>query len=571
MARTRTADYVVVGGGTAGAVVARRLADAGAHVVVLEAGPSGADDPLVRDLRRSREQWGTPLTRDRPIVRRSGGNPELLISSGIVLGGCSSHNGCVAFRPPPADFTEWERRGAVGWGPEHMGRAFARVRATVHVELADPPHPAASDFVAAGVAAGLPAADLTDVAVAHGIGLHALNKRGDLRESSAVAYLFSRVPDARLEVVCDQVARRLIVDDVGGVLGVQTDDELVVAAEEVVVCAGALGTPELLLRSGIGPAEQLAAAGISRRHELDGIGESFIDHPETTVMWSAVRPVADTSVNGIEASAFASLRGGERADVQIMFGTTRIDPIVTAVARRRAGGMPEHVLSMYPNVARARSKGSVRLERRGDQLELVLDPVYYTDEDGQDLVDMVAGIRLARRIAAESPLADWIGDELAPGVDVHADEGLAEYCRTTGATVYHQAGTCRMGSGDDRDAVVDPELRVRGVPGLRIADASIFPSMPTVNPCLTIMAIGERCAELLLERRPGPGQPSHPPPCDVRGPASKSCSDTAATAAISGSATVRSTSARCTGAITAIPASARPSGSSTGAASPCTP
>lgn len=500
-------DYIIVGGGTAGAVVARRLADAGAQVVLLEEGPSGEDDPLVRELARARDQWGTALLRNRPIVASSGGNPDLIISSGVVLGGCSSHNGCVAFQPPDLDFSEWEQLGAAGWGAPEMRSAFERIRSTVNLELPEPLHPAAADFVEAGVAAGLPLVDLVARVEATGIGPHLLNKRGPLRESSAAVYLYPLGNHPRLDVRCGVRVQRLIVDG-DGVTGVDTDAGCMLAAQEVIVCAGAIGSPELLLKSGIGALEQLEMAGVSPRHELDGVGEHFIDHPEATVMWTSSRPVPDTSLNHFEASAFDTIDGGDRPDLQIMFGTARLAPIVETLARRHGIAPPRHVLAMYPNVARPRSHGRVRLVASWPEPVLELEPAYYGDSAARDATVMVEGIRLARRIASNPPLSDWIESEIAPGATASSDEELAAYVRGTAGTVYHQAGTCRMGAADDRDAVVDPRLRVRGLPGLRVADASVFPSIPSVNPCLTCMAVGERCAELVLTADSGTGDPA---------------------------------------------------------------
>lgn len=496
---SQAADYVVVGGGTAGAFVARRLADAGADVLVLEEGPSAEHDERVLHLDQVQRQWGSALMRDHPIEPTPGGNDDLLISRGVVLGGCSSHNGCVAFLPSPEDFDDWAEHGATGWEADAMREALRRVLAVVSLEEALPRHPSALAFVSASVSAGFSLTDFSRAPAHAGIGWHQLNKRGRLRQSSAVARLFpldALPPTLR---ICTEARALELVLASADVIGVRTDRGVVHAQSEVVVCAGALGSPELLLRSGIGPSEHLARVGVPVAHDLPGVGEHLLDHPESTVMWSAARPVPLDSVNHLEASLFASTSGDGRADVQVMFGTARLEPIVQTLAAAAGVAVPEHVLAMYPNVARARSRGTVRLRSADPADGLRVDPRYYTDPDGRDIGHMIEGIRLARRVAAEPALARWIAREIAPGAALQRDEDLAAYARRAGGTVYHQAGSCRMGAATDRDAVVDPLLRVRGVGGVRVADASVFPSMPAVNPCLTCMAVGERCAELILD------------------------------------------------------------------------
>ena len=181
-------------------------------------------------------------------------------------------------------------------------------------------------------------------------------------------------------------------------------------------------------------------------------------------------------------------------DLMFHFGTQSFD------MHTRPDGYPfaAEAFSLTPNVARARSQGVVRLRSADPAAPPVIDPRYFTDPDGYDERIMVEGIRVARRVAAAEPLAGWVARELAPGPGVTSDEDISHYVRTTANTVYHPAGTCRMGGAGDGDAVVDPELRVRGIDGLRIADASVFPTMIGVNPCLTVMMIGERCADFML-------------------------------------------------------------------------
>lgn len=387
-----------------------------------------------------------------------------------------------------------------------MGAALQRVLCQVSLEQPVPHHPCAQAFVEASLSAGFPLTDFAMSPAHHGVGWHQLNKRGRVRQSSAVAYLqpLDRLPST-LHVASNLRACRLTLDGTSGVTGVETTRGVIRSRLDVVVCAGALGSPELLLRSGIGPGEHLAAMGVSPQHELAGVGEHLIDHPEATVMWAAKQAVSGDSVNHFETSLFAALGRDGRADVQVMFGTARLEPILQVLTKDEGKALPAHVFAMYPNVARAQSQGRVCLRSSDSQLGLSVDPCYYTDADGHDLECMVEGIRLARDVAAQPALQRWIDYEIAPGRALSDDDALARYARRTVGTVYHQAGTCRMGRVSDCDAVVGADLRVIGLLGVRIADASIFPSMPAVNPCLTCMAVGELCADLLIDR------PSHDP------------------------------------------------------------
>jgi choline oxidase len=491
----RTADYVVVGGGTAGAIVARRLADAGAEVVLVEAGPSGEFDERVRTLARWDELIGSELDWDVEITPQKRGNELIRHSRAKVLGGCSSHNTSIAFAPPTWDLETWVGLGAAGWGPDDTAAALARVRERVHIEDADHANEVVEAFLAAARQSGLPTVDFGVRDIRDGAGWFRLSKRGPLRESSATAYLFplERLPGT-LRVLTGEEVLGIDLDDAGDAVGITTTHGHIEARREVVLCAGVFGSPKLLLLSGIGPAEHLADVGVSVAVDLPGVGEHLIDHPEGIVLWEATAPMVEVSSHW-ESGLFRTL-DPEAGFPELMthFTTQKFD--VNTAAR----GYPTalHTFSIHPNVTRARSEGTVRLSSADPTGPPLVDPAYYTDPGGYDERVMLEGIRLAREIGAQDALRPWIARELAPGPDVEDVELLMEYARMTGNTVYHPAGTCRMGAADDGRAVVDPQLRIRGVGRLRVADASVLPCMTTVNPALTVMMIGERCAELML-------------------------------------------------------------------------
>lgn len=497
--RAREFDYLVLGGGTAGPIVARRLAeDPDATICLVEAGPSDEGDHRILDYRRWWSLIGSELDYDVPVEPQERGNSAIRHARGRVLGGCSSHNNVIAFRAFDVDMRAWEALGATGWGVEGTRPAWERLLARVHVETAPPVNACAAAFVAAGQEAGFPLVDMNGGDFAEGVGWLQLNVEGDVRQSSSVAYLhpLSGLP-ANLTVLTDTRADRLLLDGGGNAIGADTERGRLLARREVIVSCGVFGSPALLMRSGIGPADHLRTFGITVLADLPGVGEHLLDHPEAYVVWEASRPVPTDGTQLWETALLARTDAGlEAPDVMIHFGTQWCPVAGWEVP------FAEHAFTMTPNVARARSRGTVRL-RSADPADLPrVDPRYYTDPDGYDERVIVAGVKLARRLADQPALRAWVARELAPGAQVRSDEELSEYACRAGNTVHHAAGTCRIGP------VVDPELRVRGIGRLRVADASVFPALTAVNPCLTVMMVGERCAELVGAIRPEAPRPA---------------------------------------------------------------
>jgi choline dehydrogenase-like flavoprotein len=497
MSTLEEADYVVVGGGTAGAVVAARLAEQrSARVCLLEAGPSDEGDPRLLELRNWPCLLGSEFDYDYRIEPQARGNGRIRHSRGRVLGGCSSHNSAIAFRTPAVDLRAWEQRGAAGWGPEAMQEYFERVLERVGLETAPPDNACARAFVEAAQQAGFPLVPFNTGDIREGVGWFQLNKRGPYRQSSSVAYLhpLARLPST-LRVLTETPALRLVLDEANRAVGVETPRGTVRARSEVIVCCGAFDSPRLLLLSGVGPAAELRALGIPVRVDLPGVGAHLIDHPEGIVLWESNRPVPEVSTQFWEAGLFVRTDPAlEWPDLMFHFGTVPFDLNTAPLGYPTAA----QAFCLTPNVTRARSEGCVRLRSADPAAPPRIDFRYFTDPEGHDERVMLAGIHLARRLAEQPALRAWIQRELAPGLEVQGDAALSEYARRTSNTVYHPAGTCRMGAAGDGLAVVDPALRVRGVGRLRVADASIFPAMIGVNPCLTCMAIGEKCADLVL-------------------------------------------------------------------------
>jgi choline dehydrogenase-like flavoprotein len=268
-----------------------------------------------------------------------------------------------------------------------------------------------------------------------------------------------------------------------------------ISGDQFVLCAGAVDTPRLLLLSGIGPAGHLAEVGVGTVLDLPGVGEHLLDHPESLILWEATRPLPANSAMDSDAALFVRRHAGsERPD--LMFHLYQLP--FTFNTEPLGFDVPQHGFGMTPNVPRPHSTGRLTLADADPATKPLLDFRYFTDPDGYDERTIVDGLRIAREVAAAPPLRRWIAREIAPGPAATTDEELSAYGRAAHHTVYHPAGTCRMGADDDPAAVVDAGLRLRGTSNVRIADASVFPAMTSVNPMVTVLLIAERCAELML-------------------------------------------------------------------------
>ena len=494
-------DVVIVGGGSAGVVLARRLADDDPQrtVCLIEAGPAFEHDPRVLRLEQSLALVGDPAyDYDYPIVPQMRGNSRVRMSRARMLGGCSSHNDSWALRAPDADMDRWSALGAEGWDAAGTGAYFDRVFAEMRV------HPVAQEaglsraWVAAANEAGFPTIDTTTGEFGDGIAWISLNEHDGTRVSTAVAYLYplSDLP-ANLTLLLETRATRIRIE-AGRTQAVETDRGVIHAAGEIVVSSGAIDTPKLLMLSGIGPADHLRAHDIPVIADLRGVGSNLTDHIETPVIWESARDPGP-SMNGLELGMYAALGGEPEPNVQFTVGhfTYWLDAEPFSELPR-----PPRAFCFAPNVARPASRGTVRLASADPSDTPLIDPGYFTDPAGRDERLLVEGVRLARRLAATDALQDWIVREVAPGPELQSDAELGGYVRHYSNTVYHPSATCRMGAPDDPAAVVDARLRVRGIEGLRIADASVFPELVRVNPNMTVVMLGAKAADLIAEDLP---------------------------------------------------------------------
>ncbi|WP_413799789.1 GMC family oxidoreductase [Streptomyces iranensis] len=501
-------DYVVIGGGTAGSVIASRLTeDPDIRVAVIEGGPSDVDRPDVLTLRRWLGLLGGDLDYDYPTTEQPRGNSHIRHSRARVLGGCSSHNTLISFKPLPGDWDEWAEAGAEGWDAESMDPYFRRLRNNIVPVDEKDRNAIARDFVdAAQAAAGVPRVEGFNKKPFHeGVGFFdlAYHPENNKRSSASVAYLHPFLDRPNLHLMLETWAYKLELDDTGRVTGVHVrtkdGEEILVRAEtEVLVCAGAVDTPRLLMHSGIGSKADLEALGIPAVHDLPGVGENLLDHPESVIVWETDGPIPDNSAMESDAGLFIR-RDPESRGPDLMFHFYQIP--FTDNPERLGYERPEHGVSMTPNIPKPRSRGRLYLTSADPSVKPALDFRYFTDEEDYDGRTLVDGIRVAREIAKTEPLASWLKREVCPGPEITSDEEISEYARKVAHTVYHPAGTCRMGATSDELAVVGPDLRIRGLSGVRIADASVFPTMPAVNPMIGVLMVGEKCAELLFEER----------------------------------------------------------------------
>ncbi len=497
-------DYVVVGGGTAGSVLAARLTeDPDVRVCVVEGGPSDVGDERILRLRNWINLLDSEFDYGYTTEEQPRGNSHILHSRARVLGGCSSHNTLISFLPLPQDLEEWVAGGCTGWGPEVLLPYRDRLRNTIVPVAEADRNQAARDFVtAASKALDVPVVDDFNAApFAEGAGFFSLayDPRTGYRSSASVAYLHPVLDRSNLTLLLETWAYRLLPDAAGRLTRVRVrraDGTLAVlrAEREILLCAGAVDSPRLLMLSGVGPAQELRRHGIDVVADLPGVGENLLDHPESVILWETRGPLPPNSAMDSDAGLFLRREAGtDRPDLMFHFYQVPF----TVNTERLGYPVPRHGVCMTPNVPRARSVGRMWLRSSDPDDKPALDFRYFTDPSGYDERTIVDGLRAARRIAATEPLRSWLVREVAPGSELETDRELSEYGRSVAHTVYHPAGTCRMGAADDSMAVLDPQLRVRGVEGLRVVDASVFPTMPTINPMVTVLLVAERAADLL--------------------------------------------------------------------------
>jgi choline dehydrogenase len=501
------ADVIVVGGGSAGAAAARRLVDQDVRVLLLEAG--GRDtNPAIHDPTRAHELWFADEDwAYQTVPQKDAADRRLHWPRGKVLGGSSSLNGMIWVRGTRADWDGWAELGCEGWSWDDVLPIFRRIEdfdrgaselhgvgGPVHVISDYEPAPIQRAIVAAAQEVEIPFNRDHNGPEIEGVSYTQLSIRDGIRQGTATAYL-KRVADAEnLMVVTGAHARRLLVEG-GRCVGVEwaTDDgriETANASNEVIVSCGTIESPPLLMRSGIGPADHLREIGIDVAVDLPGVGGNLHDHLLSPVIFSAEREIGPPTPGLFAAQSHLWARsrpGLPGPDIQPLH-------FMVPLYEEWMEG-PENGFSLMAGMIRPESRGSIRLSGPELDDELAIDPRVLSAPE--DMASLEAAVAPCRRIGAAPALQEWGARELYPGPEVDSPEDLRDWIRHSVITYHHQVGTCKMGIGDD--AVVDPRLRVRGVEGLRVADASIMPVVPSGNTNAPSVLIGERVAEFVVE------------------------------------------------------------------------
>lgn len=532
-----TFDHVIVGGGSAGCVLARRLVDAGRSVCLLESGPTDSSAFIhlpagfVRTLLDPALTWRYKADGGESLPGR-----RIPVVHGRVLGGSSAVNGMIWVRGQPGDYDGWAARGNPGWSWADMLPMFRRIEQRIgeadpHWRGTDGPvavtdsdwrNPLCDAFIAAAGALGVPANPDTNGERQEGAGYYQRNIVRGRRVSAARAYLDAVRSHPGLTIRTGAHATQLLFEG-GRAVGVRyaRDDDRAVLAEvgaraEVIVCAGAAGSPRLLQLSGIGPPDLLAAIGVPVRQASPGVGENLQDHYSPRVI---VRVRDALTLNelargprlALEALKWAAGRPSILAlGVALAHAFCRSDPTLDApdvVVMFTPGSYKGGVLGNlddFPGVTcggwqlRPRSRGFVRA-RSADPFQFpAIQPNYLADE--HDRRTALWALKMARRIMTTEPMARHVVAEQAPGPEVAGDDELLDYALRTGTTTAHLVGTCRMGPDGDAGAVLDAQLRVRGVQSLRVVDASVMPAITSGNTNAPTLAIAEKAADLILGR-----------------------------------------------------------------------
>lgn len=527
-------DYIVVGAGTAGCVMAARLSENPAHrVCLIEAGGSDRH-PFIRipaavGAAIMSERFGWNL---KTVPQPALGNRQVPLPRGRVLGGSGSINGMAYYRGHAWDYDDWAARGNPGWSyaellpyflrsednPELGASPWHHSGGPMRVSFIPRPNPMCEAFNQAMAALGFPLCADFNVPEPEGYGYRQGTIHGGRRVSTATAYLRPALRRANLRVLSGVAVRRILVDHkraTGVEIHTAQGARPLRAAREVVLSAGAFHSPHLLLNSGIGDRVHLESRGLSCVHHLPGVGRNLQDHPASYAAWDmrdstsyglSLRTLPRAFWNGLqylfarrgplasnlfETNAYIRSQPGlDRPDMQVVFQPARrnVRPFPLPLGH----GFAISIVCLYPQ-----SRGSVTLAGADPLAPPRIDPGLGTE--AADIATLARGLELARRIGAHPAFTPYGAHERLPGPDVPDAAALEEYVRATLHTVHHPGGTCRMGpAGVEAGDVVDPRLRVHGLEGLRVADASIYPRLVGGNTNASVVAIAEKAADMML-------------------------------------------------------------------------
>ena len=524
------ADYVIIGGGTAGCVLANRLsADPACEVVVLEAGDDytsrwiGMPAGVAKLFAHPRLNWRYYTEPEAAL-----GGRRLYWPRGKVLGGTSSINGMTFTRGQAADYDAWGALAGGGWSWESVlpyfkkfedspfgTREFRGSTGPLRIGPIVSPHPLSRAFLEACVAAGIPFNDDYNGATQEGIAFTQVMMRDGVRVSAASAFLAPARARPNLRVLTRSPVRRIVVAD-GRATGVEFGHgrrvETIGARREVLLCAGTVASPQILLLSGIGAAGALGALGIAPVADLPAVGRNLQEHVRVPLVFRTAAPSFNREARGVRllrhVARYVRERKGllavtasqvngfvrsspevERPDLQLVFRPSSGD----YKGGRYVIHKHEGVMAMV-GLLRPQSRGHIALRSPDASVAPAIVAGHLSDP--ADVEPLVQGVRLLRSVFATAPLSDVAVEEMRPGAAVATEEALRAYVLATADSMFHAVGTCAMGTA--ADAVTTPELRVRGVDGLRVVDASVMPLVPSGNTAAAVMMIAERAADLIL-------------------------------------------------------------------------
>ena len=537
-----TADYVIVGAGSAGCVAAARLAEAGHSVLVVEYGGTDAG-PFIQmpaalsyPMNMRRYDWGFSSEPEPHLANR-----RMAVPRGKVIGGSSSINGMIWVRGHAHDFDHWRDQGAAGWGYADVLPYFQRAETAhgsddpargksgpVHITRGPRDNPLFDAFIQAGIEAGFEATEDYNGLKNEGFGPFDMNVWNGRRWSAANAYLKPALKKhPNLKTIHGLASRVTFADGRADGVEIMRGDrtEKVVANAEVILAASSINTPKLLNLSGIGAADDLARHGIAVRADRPGVGRNLQDHLELYVQQECLQPITlykhlnlfskamigaqwlftRTGLgasNQFEAAAFVrSAAGVEYPDIQFHF-------LPVAISYDGKAPAPSHGFQAHVGPMRAHARGSVELASADPKADPTIRFNYLDNE--ADRADFRHCVRLTRELFQQPAMAPYSGREIAPGPGVDSDDELDAFIAEHSESAYHPCGTARMGRADDREAVVDPQCRVIGVDGLRVIDTSIFPRVTNGNLNAPAIMVAEKASDMILGRDPLPSSNLEP-------------------------------------------------------------
>ncbi|MGX9355874.1 choline dehydrogenase [Roseobacteraceae bacterium S113] len=531
-------DYIIVGAGSAGCVLANRLSsDAGNTVLLLEAGlEDGAlslkmPAAVLSNLNSTKHNWAFQGQPEPGLDGR-----QIKHDRGKTLGGSSSINGMVFIRGHALDYEGWQQSGCTGWGYADVLPYFKRMEAydgggdayrgsdgPMYVHRPNLENPLASAFVKAGQQAGYPLTDDINGFCQEGFGVFDKTVFKGERWSTARGYLDLVRDRPNLTIRTQAHVQKIVLNGhhARGVTFKGRDDKVMMAnaRREVILCGGAVGTPHILMLSGIGPADHLRAHGIDVVKDLSGVGQNLNDHPDFVLKFRCRQPVS----LGPKTRPLARLGAGVQwlLTRKGICGTNHFDAVGCIRSSRAAGypdlqltispiavddetwkPIPEHAFQIHVGLMRAHSRGEIRLQSADPAVAPSILCNYLSDSRDREL--MRTGIRAVRELVAQPAFTELTGAEIFPGADVYEDSDLDHLLNTHLASQWHLSGTARMGQATDRGAVVDPDGRVHGVHGLRVVDASIMPSVTNGNTNAPTIMIAEKLSDRILDNAPLP-------------------------------------------------------------------